>query len=376
MRKVLVLLMLVLIGSMVPIAVHAEDDTIYLDTQIVRKDLPDGVASELLQFSVANLSDAERTYSIELWNEYTTRDADELPLNEDWFTFKDSGVILPIGGRDVFHVEFNIPTRALDAKYRGWFKVYDTPQSQFKVITVIIRTGNAIPNFDFMIGGNTVFSVPVWGPRETQTTDKISFKIINKGSAASRYWVYPRAPDTYTLSGVVYSYIPESREWVAFKDEDFKAHPAYQLAAHPEVLIAKKNGTEPNNKLQSLVVSIDAYSEQTVVVPLSVPADAVNGKYTIFLQVSDIGPEDWEDGVGMGLNEAYAIKVFFDLAREGNPSRAGVIWPWITLGIVGGLLGLVVGLAGLKRIVRFARAHRQVKSRNGLRYGEGRSRAS
>ena len=313
----LLALMAILVGNKV-----SAEDTIYLENPIVRLDLPDGVGSEHIQFKMGNRSDAERVYTIELSNDYTTRDDDEVPLDPSWFIFGED-ITLPTGSNAYMNVDFNIPSVVPDAKYMGWFRIFDTPFTQDKYIPVLIRTGSAIPKFDFMIRGSTVFTVPVWGPRETQTTDKISFRIANTGSAASRYWVYPRAPDTNTKGGVVYGYEPVCREWVDFESCAFEDYPSYLLVDHPEVVIANKNGTRPNNNLQSLLVSVDAYTEQTVIVPLKVPADAENGLYTIFLQVNDVGPEDPEDSAGMGLNEAYAIKIFFELDRQGDPVKSG-----------------------------------------------------
>lgn len=333
MRKLVVFLVsiLVIIGSLTVSSGSVEaEDTIYLENPIVRLDLPEGIGSEHIQFKMGNRSDSERVYTIELSNDYTTRDADEVPLDPSWFTFCEV-ITLPVGSNAYMNVDFSIPSPVPDAKYMGWFRIYDTPWTQDKYIPVLIRTGSAIPKYDFMIRGSTVFTVPVWGPRETQTTDKISFRIANTGSASSRYWVYPRAPDTFTKAGVAYDYLPVCREWVDFKSCVFSDYPSYSLTDHPEVVIANKNGTRPNNKLQSLLVSVDAYTEQTIIVPLKVPADAKNGLYTIFLQVNDVGPIDPEDSAGMGLNEAYAIKIFFELDRQGEPVKSfwgsfGVIW--------------------------------------------------
>lgn len=321
MKKLVVFLvgLLTVVGSLASgFGSVSAEDTIYLENPVVRLDLPEGIGSEHIQFRMGNRSDAERIYTIELSNDYTTRDADEVPLDPSWFSFGEV-VTLPVGSNAYMNVDFNILAPVPDAKYMGWFRIYDTPWTQDKYIPVLIRTGSSIPKYDFMIRGSTVFTVPVWGPRETQITDQVSFRIANTGSSASRYWVYPRAPDTYTKAGVAYDYLPVCREWIDFESCVFTDYPSYSLTDHPEVVIAKREGTRPNNNLQSLLVSIDAYSEQTVVVPLKVPANAENGFYTIFLQVNDVGPVDPEDSAGMGLNKAYAIKIFFELDRQGDP---------------------------------------------------------
>lgn len=366
-------LILVIIAVTLPVFA-AEADTIWSEPTRFILDLHEKYASnELIKLYIGNRSSQTRLYHLYLNQDWGAREPDELSFPTEWLTGTPSGqslylqshdsipdnwlgtAELPPNGDTVFNFTIDIPY-AEDGKYKAWLHITDEPYTMDKVLPLVIRSGSAIPLYDYSIAEGSVFNINVTGPYEEQWDDSSAqFTIVNKG-AASKFLVYARQPDSLTHFNEPYLWDPQSlswTDWAMLEALDYRELskqgirnlllPQLPDQNNPDdrlfftylneqlVLDASKIAgiftivDHPTTANQTaLEVSILGGVPGRIFVPVRIPSHIANEKYATYLQVACLGQDD-EVGQGGGIVKQYAIKLLYTLSRQQSPS-ATAIW--------------------------------------------------
>lgn len=345
-----------LVGLLLPVSVKAEE--VYLTTPMkLWVDVPGGSGTASFKIFITNQSGTERTFDVSHWYNYMNPPEDYRNTPEEWITsFTPNHITLGKTDQAIVNVKVEIPEGVEPGKYLTWLKVRDDPVSEERPIVVIIRTGAAVPTYEYSMEPAFYQLEAIFlADNETDgvSSDALKLTVRNTGAAACGYRLY--VPHKFAVNGEPWRNGITYRPIYELECADTIEEMA-EIVKIPESQVLYGTQTIVSNNPKT----ISAYGKGDLPFELNIPAEVPNGWYEarVGVQIAD------GDLAGTSIGVQYECRLLIHVDhQEGIVVKARRGW-WLPL-VIGG--GLIVGLPLTTRVGK--RAYRFWKRRNGRKNG-------
>jgi hypothetical protein len=340
-KAIILAAFMVLVLSAVPMAVHADgEDQFMVDKALHWIDCPTA-GQYTIQLIITNKAGYDKVFGVssDWWN-YTTVDPGEEWIDPSWVTqIVPEEQILPNNGMMIVNVTYSIPESAMNKRFKTWLRVYDSPTSLDKAITVIIRTGDKIPKMAYSVTPGS-YRLRVFGTGAEVILDDANDKnappimVRSECNVESGFFASAETPGNDIVISAD-SAIPHSEDEVGL---------SFAALSTEEARLWFTSDFTIDNPLV-----IPPFSKGYITWKLAVPDEVPNGHYAMGIRV-----EPAEMGAGVGIN--YVIWLLVEIDRSGSSIAGtwlGSIGNWIRHDwpfIVGIGLLIALGIVAAKKL--------------------------
>lgn len=380
-RLTIVLFVLVCLGSLIPSMLSAESDPIGVNGSVFWADFPSSGGDRYLDLYVQNIRDVPQTITVSPWIDYLYPDAEATGgwIDESWIS-AITPATLTLGAHQtgLYSVTFSIPPGTGELVYKTWLKI--STGSFEKPITVWVRVGAAVPDYDWSLltGGAYILKVTGYGAEAT-VDDPLDKKhppigVRSKCQTITKFFAQiekPAISDPVTHETLYQDAITQARVndpgSAIFYGKQEEVGNVYQAM---DVEIASTWLTLGTPDLSCTLVDplvLPPYGTGYIPWTLDIPDDVPNGCYWIWVHVKPAEP------TGSFVGEDYISQFYIEVNRgQGRPA-----WFFVGIGILGSGIAIIVVLWIVRRAQEFwaARQDRKLIERKKA-YADSRARKS
>lgn len=336
MRVLWVLLVLVgMVVMIIPPSTYAADAYLTTPSQVT-VDVPAGSGTAAFKVYITNGSNVDRAFSVSHWSNYMIPNSGYVGVSDNWITkFSPNNFTLSPQGESIVNVEVNIPEGIPSAKYITWLKVRDDPVSEERPIVVVIRTGEAVPRYEYSMEPSFYQLNAIFVEEEQDSgSNRLTLTVKNTSPVQCGYRLY--VPHKFTVNG---------EEW---RDGNIY-QPIYKLECADtveeikDIIMVAAPQVNGKQVVSDSVELVDGHSKRELPFYINIPSEVPDGYYEarVGVQIADGGIQGTT--VGVQYECRLLIHVIHQDISESIRASWWPSWWMFAIGIVGvGLVGVVV----------------------------------